>query len=81
MFRFQEGQSVALRSSRPDLGLKAGAVGIVWAIYDIDSPEYEVTFRGLGGEAFDITLAEEDIVDPSPSESGQVPTDQKAHAA
>ena len=64
MFRYKEGQRVAIRESRSALGLKAGDTGGVWAIYDLESPEYEVTFHGPDGSRFDVTLTDEELMGP-----------------
>ena len=59
-FRFEEGQKVAVRDDYPELDLKAGDVGVSWALYDITPPAYEVTFC-TRGEQFDMTMQEEEL--------------------
>jgi hypothetical protein len=62
MFEFDEGQSVSLRQDRPNLGLKAGDIGVIWARYANEPPSYEVTFKDAAGQEFDMTLAEDELV-------------------
>ena len=62
--RFHEGAVVALRTDYFELGLKAGTQGTVWCLYDLETPEYEVTFRDKEGRDFDLTLCEEEISAP-----------------
>ena len=61
MFKFHEGQSVALREDHLSLGLKAGDTGVVWALYATEPPAYEVTFGGSDDVAFDMTVTEEEV--------------------
>src|SRR5438105_1307127 len=58
MFRYHEGETVAVRQDWAELGLKAGDTGTIWALYNIEPPAYEVTFRTSEGESFDMTLTE-----------------------
>ena len=62
MFQFSEGMAVALKADDPGIDLDAGATGIVWASYKSVPPSYEVTFKGKDGEAFDVTMSEDDLV-------------------
>jgi hypothetical protein len=68
-FRFKEGDAVQLKVDRPALGLRAGDAGTVWALYALEPPAYEVTFPTENGDAFDVTLTEDELlaVVPSPS--------------
>ncbi len=61
MFRFNEGERVALCSSYPELGLKAGDTGTIWCLYATDPPQYEVTFRDSAGVEFDMTVEESEL--------------------
>jgi hypothetical protein len=60
-FKFHEGQKVAIRGDCPRLGLRTGDIGVIWALYDIEPPSYEVTFTRTNEEAFDMTLSEDEI--------------------
>ena len=62
MFKFHEGQCVSLGADYPALGMKAGEIGVVWAIYATDPASYEVTFRRSGDDEFDMTATEGDLV-------------------
>ena len=66
MFRFHEGQTIMVRNDRPGLGLKAGDIGQVWAMYALEPPAYEVTFRGPDGEPFDVTMTEDELEAEAP---------------
>ncbi len=61
MFKFHEGQSVALREDRPSLGLKSGDTGVVWAQYATEPPAYEVTFGRSDDVDFDMTVTEDEV--------------------
>lgn len=63
MFRFAEGAVVALKNDKPDLDMKAGDIGVVWALYEMQPPMYEVTFRDRSGQDFDMTMEEDEIVE------------------
>lgn len=62
MFRFREGQNVQLARDYPALGLKSGDKGTIWALYDVQPPSYEVTFRGPNGEPLDMTVEEPELL-------------------
>lgn len=66
MFSFADGQIVAIKDDRPSLGLKAGDTGRVWALYSLEPPAYEVTFRGADGRDFDVTMSESELMPPLP---------------
>ena len=70
-FRFYEGDTIALKADHPTLGLKAGVSGVVWALYALEAPAYEVTFRGRDGEAFDITMEEDALLPAALGVSGK----------
>jgi hypothetical protein len=59
--RFQAGDRVLLMQEYPDLGLKAGAAGVVWMEYAGEPPAYEVTFRDADGNEFDLTVSATEI--------------------
>ncbi len=61
MFKFAEDEAVALIDNYPNLGLTAGAVGIVWAMYTTTPPCYEVTWKDQDGRDFDMTMDEEEL--------------------
>ncbi len=63
MFRFAEGAVVALKNDKPGLELKAGDTGVVWALYEMQPPMYEVTFRDHSGQDFDMTMQENEITE------------------
>ena len=63
MFLFAEGAIVALKNDKPGLDLKAGDQGVIWALYETQPPMYEITFHGCNGQDFDITLAENEILE------------------
>lgn len=65
MFKFTEGAQVAIKSDNPELGLAAGEVGTVWALYDTQPPAYEVTFSPPNGSAFDALMYEEELAEPA----------------
>jgi len=73
MFKFHEGAAVALRQDNPTLGLKAGDEGIVWALYDVRPPAYEVTFQVNNGEAFDALVGEDELTTPTTEEAPRRP--------
>ena len=83
MFKFLEGQYVSLRADYPDLGMKAGEIGVVWAAYATDPPSYEVTFRRSGDDQFDMTIAERDLVaaDPTAAHAGRKAVKRQVEAA
>ena len=62
MFRFSDGEIVAITEDYSELGLNVGDTGVVWAFYDTKPPAYEVTFRGEDGEPFDMTMSEDELV-------------------
>ena len=72
MFKFHEGQSVALLEDKLHVGLKAGDTGVVWAAYATDPPAYEVTFCGVSKNAFDMSVLEEEIVATESSHQEQI---------
>jgi hypothetical protein len=39
----------------------------MWALYDTDRPQYEVTFTGADGEPFDLNVEEEEIAEAAAS--------------
>lgn len=61
MFMLNEGAQVALRNDNPVLGLVAGDIGTIWALYDTQPPAYEVTFRPQNGEEFDALMYEDEL--------------------
>lgn len=61
MFKFSEGARVALKSDNPQLGLVAGDIGMIWALYDTQPPAYEVTFCSQEGGEFDALMYEEEL--------------------
>jgi hypothetical protein len=63
MFKFAEGECVAIRNDNPALGLTAGETGRIWALYDTQPPAYEVTFRAQGSDGFDALMYEEELVE------------------
>ena len=65
MFRFQQGQIVALMEDRPRLLLHRGDVGTIWALYDTEPPQYEATFVTQDGHEIDLTIEESEIVSAS----------------
>ena len=65
VFRFAEGESVALTEDHPSLGLSAGDVGVVWVMYTTTPPAYDVTFSDADGEKFDMVLEEDELTVPS----------------
>lgn len=77
MFKFQEGDTVAVKSGSPTLGLAAGDTGTVWAIYDTQPPAYEVICQSSDGDEFSMVLSEDELV-----ASTAVPeiTSRKSHA-
>jgi hypothetical protein len=83
MFKFHEGQSVALREDRPSLGLKAGDTGVVWALYATEPPAYEVAFGRSVDVAVDMTDTEDEVeaVDVSAPQAVRKPGKQQVKAA
>jgi len=65
MFKFTEGAIVAIKNDNPQLGLVAGDTGVVWALYDIEPPAYEVTFSPRNGEEFDALMYEQELTEPA----------------
>ncbi len=65
MFKFTEGATVAIKNDNPQLGLVAGDTGIVWVMYDIQPPAYEVTFSPQNGDEFDALMYEEELAEPA----------------
>ena len=65
MFKFSEGAPVAIKSDNPTLGLTAGDVGRVWALYHSEPAAYEVTFRAQNGEEFDALMYENELTEPA----------------
>ncbi len=63
MFQYREGTTVAIKNDMPGLTLKAGDAGTIWALYDMQPPMYEITFRASDGQDFDLTLSEEEITE------------------
>lgn len=64
MFKFAEGDAVALVGDYPNLGLSAGAVGTIWVMYTTTLPCYEVTWQDKDGLDFDMTMEEEELAEP-----------------
>ena len=62
MFRFSDGEVVAITEDYSDLGLSIGDTGVIWAFYNTTPPAYEVTFTGKDGEPFDMTMSEDELV-------------------
>ena len=65
MFKFLEGTQVAIKSDNATLGLTAGDVGKIWALYQTDPPAYEVTFCAQNGEEFDALMYEDELMEPA----------------
>ncbi len=65
MFKFAEGDAVALTEDHPSLGLSAGDTGVVWVMYTTTPPAYDVTFSGADDEKFDMVLDEDELTVPS----------------
>jgi hypothetical protein len=65
MFRFAEGDTVALTEDHPSLGLSTGDVGVIWALYNTTPPAYDVTFCDTDGRKFDMVVEEDDLTVPS----------------
>ncbi|MGI4789524.1 MAG: hypothetical protein ACRYFS_11815 [Janthinobacterium lividum] len=63
MFKFAEGAQVAIKSDNATLGLMAGDIGKVWALYSTEPPAYEVTFCAQDSE-FDALMYEDELVEP-----------------
>ena len=61
VFKYREGQRVAVRDDWPRLGLSAGDTGVIWCMYNIDPPTYEVNFQDKSGKLFGMTLEEDEI--------------------
>lgn len=62
MFRFSDGEVVAITEDYSEIGLSRGDAGVIWAFYNTTPPAYEVTFMGKDGEAFDVTMSEDELV-------------------
>jgi hypothetical protein len=80
-FQFHEGERVALKADRPGLGLRAGAEGVVWALYATEPPAYEVSFRAPDGASFDVTLSGDELLrvtQASPEQTVEAPAAQQA---
>ena len=65
MFKFPEGAQVAIKSDTLTLGLTAGDMGKMWALYHSEPPAYEVTFCAQSGEEFDALMYEEELMEPA----------------
>jgi hypothetical protein len=61
MPKFQEGDTVVLRSDDSLTDMKAGDAGIVVGGYAIEPPAYEVRFRDPEGKEFDALMKEEEL--------------------
>ena len=61
--RFRKSAEVAVREDHPDLGLRAGDSGIVWALYDTNPPAYEVAFRDADGVEFDFLMEQDELTE------------------
>lgn len=70
MFRFRQGDAVAIREDRLELGLKAGDTGTIWALYTLETLTYEVTFRTKEDDEFDLTLEECELTSENSSGIG-----------
>lgn len=69
MFRFTDGEVVAITEDYSDLDLNVGDTGVIWAFYNTTPPAYEVTFTGKDGKSFDMTMSEDELVAvPAPRE-------------
>ncbi len=55
----------AIKNDNPQLGLVAGDTGVVWAMYDIQPPAYEVTFSPQNEDEFDALMHEEELAEPA----------------
>ena len=75
MFKFKEGARVKLKKGKPELGLSAGAVGKVWALYETEPLSYEVTFKTELGKELDVLVSE-----PELSVAGFAQQKRRAHA-
>ncbi len=67
MFRYAEGDTVALKENYAKLGLCAGDTGVIWVLYDTVPPAYDVTFCDAEGRALDMVLDEDELKAPAPS--------------
>jgi len=65
MFKFTQGAIVAIKNDNPQLGLVAGNTGVIWAMYEIEPPAYEVTFSPQEGEEFDALMYEHELMEPA----------------
>lgn len=65
IFTFAEGATVAVKSDNQQLGLVAGETGVIWALYDIAPPAYEVTFSPQNGDEFDALMYEQELTEPA----------------
>ena len=61
MFRFSDGEVVAVTADYSDLELNVGDTGVIWAFYNTTPPAYEVTFTGKDGRPFDMTMSEDEL--------------------
>lgn len=60
--RFNEGDAVTLTVDYyAALNLPPGSQGVIFALYATEPPAYEVTFRDVGGEEFDMPVTEDEI--------------------
>ena len=91
MFKFAEGERIAIKNDNPTLDLTAGEAGKVWALYDTQPPAYEVTFRTEGGDDFNrldvlATLVESyetkqhPIGSPNPLAATKYETEKRGHS-
>jgi hypothetical protein len=67
MFKFHEGDQVRLTAEYTELGLVAGDTGTMWVAYATKPASYEVTFQSERGEAFDLTLSEDELAAVRPA--------------
>ena len=65
MLKFAEGATVAVKSDNHQLGLVAGDTGVVWALYEVEPPAYEVAFSPQNGEEFDALMYESELTEPA----------------
>lgn len=62
IFKYHEGEVVALRDAHSFSDLNASMRGEIWALYDIDPPAYDVRFTDSNGEQFDALMYEEELM-------------------
>ncbi len=79
MFRFAEGDVVALTEDYPGLGLSAGDTGVIWVRYSTTPPAYDVTFCAGDGGKFDMVLDEGELMEPAQTREAAGTVGSTAH--